>query len=82
MRSAIIYLLYAGILEGRNFIEEFWHHPDFLEALFNYQATLATLAARMTKRKVHAIVLAATSIQQASGVDLHHGVFSQGFASG
>jgi len=78
----MIYLLYAGILEGRNFIGEIWHQPDFLEALFNYQATLGTLAAVVTKHKAHAIVLSATSIQQASGVDVHHWVFSPSSASG
>jgi hypothetical protein len=50
-----IYLLYAGILEGRNLIGEIWHQPDFLEALFNYQATLGTLVAKRTKHKVHVI---------------------------
>jgi len=28
-----------GELEGQINIEEFWDHPDILEALFNYLAT-------------------------------------------
>jgi len=47
----MIYLPYAGILEGRNFIGEFWHKPDFLEALFNCRASLGTLAAGTAKHK-------------------------------
>jgi hypothetical protein len=49
----MIYLLDAGIFEGRNLIGEIWHTPDILEALFNYRATSATLAAGGRKHKVH-----------------------------
>jgi len=47
----MIYLLDAGIFEGRNLIVEIWHRPDILEDLFNYRATIETLAAGAPKHK-------------------------------
>ena len=47
----MINLPYAGIIDGRNFIGEFWHGPDFLEALFNYRALPETVSAWMEKHK-------------------------------